>query len=96
MKKWVIWTLVLLLVLITAAAVLAQTSDSFDLGWHLLSGGGGTRQSASFRLDDVLGQWADGRTASVARQVDPGYWPAGPADMAQHIFLPVVAHHPTP
>ena len=31
-----------------ASAVVAQVSTNFDLSWHLLSGGGGSRSSTNY------------------------------------------------
>ena len=54
--------------------VLAQVSTHFDLGWHLLSGGGGSRDSTHYRVDDSLGQWAGGSSASDNAELAPGFW----------------------
>ena len=62
--------LLLLLALVLAAPVLAQISAHYDLGWHLLSGGGGTRNSPHYQIDDVLGQWPDGRSSSAHYQLN--------------------------
>jgi hypothetical protein len=62
--------------------VLAQVSTHFDLGWHLLSGGGGSRNSTSYRIDDSLGQWLSGSSSSENAELAPGFWygvAAGPA-----------------
>jgi len=61
---------------------LAQVSTNFDLGWHLLSGGGGNRSSANYRVDDVLGQWAVGTSSNPNYKVEPGFV-YGAADVAQ-------------
>ena len=82
--------IILLLVLAFAASVLAQVSPRFDLSWSLLSGGGGSRESAVYQLDDVLGQWADGRSVSTRYQVDPGFWHTGRVLPQTRLYLPVV------
>ena len=60
---------------VAAGAALAQVSANYDLSWHLLSGGGGSRSSGSYRVDDSLGQWPGNPTASAGYRVDPGFWP---------------------
>ncbi len=59
-------------VLLAAGIVLAQTSSNFDLWWSALTGGGGARQSASFMVQDVLGQWVAGSAQSANFQVQAG------------------------
>ena len=68
---------------------MAQISPHFDLGWHLLSGGGGPRSSAHYQIDDVLGQWPDGLSSSAHYQIDPGFWHVGRAVEAWHLYLPL-------
>lgn len=55
--------------------VLAQVSTSFDLRWHVLSSGGGRRQSISYDLYDAVGQWAQGDAASTSYRLQGGFWP---------------------
>jgi hypothetical protein len=50
----------------------AQTSPNFDLHWSALTGGGGSRQSAGFLLQDALGQWMQGSASSGSFLVDAG------------------------
>lgn len=72
-----------------ASRVWAQVSNHFDLGWHVLSGGGGERASTNYQLDDVLGQGVDGRSASAAYQLDPGFWTAGRVAQTCTVYLPL-------
>ena len=53
---------------------LAQISTSFDLSWHLLSGGGGHRSSANYRVDDALGQWVAGTSSNPNYKIEPGFF----------------------
>ncbi len=99
MRRSLIQILFLLICLTIAGTALAQVSTHFDLGWHLLSGGGGARRSATYQLDDVLGQWPDGRSASDHYQVDPGFWTAGrvalpPPAQTARIFMPAQENTP--
>ena len=50
----------------------AQVSPNFDLWWSALTGGGGSRQSANFLVQDTLGQWVAGDAASASFQVQAG------------------------
>ncbi len=90
MNRYRMWVLIFLLVLVLAVPVLAQISPHFDLGWHLLSGGGGPRSSAYYQIDDVLGQWPDGLSGSANYQIEPGFWHAGRGAEARRLYLPVV------
>ena len=54
--------------------VLAQVSLGFDLSWSLLTGGGGQRQSASYLVQDALGQWAGGAASSANARIEAGYY----------------------
>ena len=85
-----IWILLLLLVLALIGPVLAQISPHFDLGWHLLSGGGGVRSSAHYQIDDVLGQWPDRLSESAHYQLDPGFWHTGRVGERSRLYLPLV------
>ena len=80
----------LLLALILTAPVVAQISPHFDLGWSLLSGGGGLRSSSQYQVDDVLGQWPDGLSSSDHYQIAPGFWHTGRELYARHLYLPVL------
>jgi hypothetical protein len=73
-KKGLIGLTIALGLLALGGVVLAQVSTNFDLGWHVLSGGGGSRSSTNYQIDDVLGQWADRTSASTNYQVEPGFW----------------------
>ena len=66
--------LVLVTALTAAGVAVAQVSTNYNLNWHVLSGGGGSRASASYRVDDTLGQWPEKASASASYRVDPGFW----------------------
>jgi hypothetical protein len=90
MNKRLLPFLLLLLLLAVAVPVLAQLSAHVDADWHVLSGGGGSRNSHHFQIDDVLGQWPDGRSTSAIYQVDPGFWYSGRVHDGKRTYLPVV------
>lgn len=95
MKILMIWVSILLLALALIGPVLAQVSSHFDLSWNLLSSGGGSRNSANYQIDDVLGQWPDGQSTSTHYQIDSGFWPAGRGADASHLYLPLVLNPDT-
>ncbi len=66
--------LVPLIIFGTVGVALAQVSANYNLGWHLLSGGGGLSLSGNYRVDDSLGQMTGGRAASSSYAVDSGFW----------------------
>jgi hypothetical protein len=78
------------MLLVLAVPLLAELATGYELGWDVLSGGGGTRGSENVQIDDVLGQWPDGRARSAQYQVDPGFWTAGRVRERRGIFLPLI------
>lgn len=90
--------LVPLMLLAIAGVALAQVSASYNLSWHLLSGGGAMRASGSYRVDDSLGQMVVSRTTSANYALDPGFWygvtgaagamPATPTPTATPVVAP--------
>lgn len=73
-RRYIIWIAAIAGSLVLAGVVLAQISPNFDLGWHLLSGGGGGRGSANYRVDDSLGQWAARPSSGTNYKIEPGFW----------------------
>ena len=90
MNRFRLLALLLFLALLLSAPALAQFSPHFDLDWSLLSGGGGLRGSDQYQIDDVLGQWPDGRSSSANHQLDPGFWTAGRLAEPARLYLPLV------
>jgi hypothetical protein len=73
-KRLLVWALGFAAALLLTGAVLAQVSTNFDLSWHLLSGGGGSRSSTQYQVDDSLGQWAAQPSSSATYEIAPGFW----------------------
>lgn len=93
MKRIYLWIFVFLLALVVAGAVLAQVSTGFDLSWHVLSGGGGSRSSAGYQIDDTLGQWSAGLSSSANYQLATGFWSSDRViDEIQRLYAPVVLY----
>lgn len=70
---WVIRLLALTVGLLGSTVVLAQSSANYDLNWNTVATGGGQRASASFLLQDSLGQSASGTAASTGFAVQGGF-----------------------
>ena len=64
----------LLVGLMLAGVALAQVSTNYDLSWHVLSSGGGERESANYLVQDTLAQLASGPSTSTNFLVRAGYW----------------------
>ena len=73
-RKTIVQLIGLLCGLILTAGVLAQVSTNYDLSWHVLSSGGGERESANYLVQDTLAQLASGPSASTNFLVGAGYW----------------------
>ena len=57
----------------------------------MLSGGGGSRNSAAYQIDDTLGQWSDGASSSAHYQVAPGFWhPSRVIEKTERLYAPLV------
>jgi hypothetical protein len=78
---------ILLLVLATGVAVVAQTSPGFNLEWHVIGGGGGVSSSEHYRVEGTAGQGlaSPPTSASGSFAVSSGFWYAGTA-----VYLPVI------
>ena len=60
--------------LLCTTAVVAQVSGSYDLRWWIFAGGGGTRQSTNYQVQDSLGQMAVSSASSANNRVEAGFW----------------------
>jgi hypothetical protein len=61
--------------LIASGAALAMSSANYNLPWDVLSGGGGGRDSSSYRLGDTIGQpSAIGLSQSTNYRLGSGFW----------------------
>lgn len=83
-----LFAILLLLLVFSTVAVLAQTSSNFNLEWHVIGSGGGQSSSAAFRLDGTIGQGlaSPPRSSSGSFVVSSGYYYA-----ASTLYLPYVA-----
>lgn len=79
----------LLLVVAVGTTVLAQSSASFDLEWHVIGSGGGESSSASYHVNGTIGQSIAGppTTGSASFVVSSGYWFV---EIGHTIYLPTI------
>jgi curli biogenesis system outer membrane secretion channel CsgG len=74
--------------LYTVSPAAAQTSASYNLEWHVISGGAVPISSASFAVNSTAGQGAASPpySSSASYRVSAGYWYAS----NYRIFLPLL------
>jgi hypothetical protein len=65
----------LVAVSLVAAGALAASLAEFDLGWHVIAGGGGRSSSVDYALDGSVGQPAVGELSSGDFRLGAGFWP---------------------
>jgi CSLREA domain-containing protein len=74
-RQLLIMTGGLVAVWLLVAGALAASLDGFDLGWHVIAGGGGHASSADYVLDSSVGQPAAGTLSSADYRLGAGFWP---------------------
>lgn len=79
----------LLASLVVGSAVLAQTSASFNLEWHVIGGGGEPVTSAHYAVNSTAGQGLASPLYSISSSyaVSSGYWFRGDF---YSIYLPLI------
>jgi hypothetical protein len=87
-KKVLTASLLLLLAAAIGAPVLAQTSPSYNLEWHVIGGGGQPVSSAHYAVNSTAGQGAASPPYSTSARyvVSGGYW----FTPEYVIYLPIV------
>ena len=93
MKKSMILMLAVLLTTVTVGgAVLAQTSASYNLEWHVIGGGGQPVASTHYLVNSTAGQAAASPPYSFSTHyvVSGGYWFSGGLAL-YWVHLPLVA-----
>lgn len=83
----------LVLLLLLCGYILAMSSPSFQINWHVPvnSGGGGTASSVTYTTNLTIGQTAIGGAASDSYEVGLGYWP-GVVQNTYQLYLPIVVN----
>ena len=82
----------LVLILLLAGTVLAQSSANYKLEWNLIGGGGQRVSSNRFVVDGTAGQPAAGPPfpSSDNFVVSGGYWPGASPPLFHKTYLPQV------
>jgi hypothetical protein len=80
-----------ILLTLLAGAVLAQTSPSYNLEWHVIGGGGEAVTSPSYTVNSTAGQGAASPpySASDNYAVSGGYWFGDGITIRYSIYLPI-------
>ena len=79
-----------LMVLITFAAVHAQTGSGYDLTWNTIDNGGGTSNTSGYTLDGAIGQpEASAPISSGGYTLMSGFW-AGVSIAQYRLYLPII------
>lgn len=81
--------LLLLPLLIMGTAVMAQTSPSFNLEWHVIANGGQESISASYRVNGTFGQSTASQPIASGNSfiVSSGYWFI---ETGETVYLPLI------
>ena len=79
------------LVLLIAVPVLAQSGGSYDLGWSSIVGGGGTSTGGSFSLGGTIGEPDAGQMAGGVYTLSGGFLGGDPAVVPEYrSYLPLI------
>ncbi len=87
--KTLIPGLILLLALVVAVKVIAQSSAGFNLSRHVIGGGGGESSSAGYRVAGTIGQSVAGppTAGSASYVISSGFWYA---DGGTKVYIPTI------
>ncbi len=93
MKRSVIRLMVVVLLLLSASVVLAQSGGSYDLSWWTVDSGGYTFSTGgSYSLGGTIGQPDAGAPSGGSYSLTGGFWGGAMAASAQrHLYLPLAA-----
>lgn len=83
---------ILPVLLLCTAMAFAYISAHFETAWSRFAGGGGTRQSANYEVQDILGQWVLETSTGPNAQIVSGFFWTGDSP-PQPIYLPTVIRH---
>jgi len=79
------------LLLLTSLA-LAHSSNSYDLSWWTVDGGGGTASGGSYTLTGTMGQPDAGTLSGGDYTLGGGFWGPGAVTVGYKVYLPLVLH----
>lgn len=101
--KRIMISLAVVVLLVGGGIVLAQSSASFNLPWHVVGGGGGRSFSSGYRVAGTVGQGVTSppRAASANFVLGSGYWagiqtlpadplPTPPVALEEQLYLPLI------
>jgi len=79
----------LLVILVVGGMAGAQSSESFDLSWYVLGGGGEGAAGDDYALNGTLGQGMVAVSGGGGSQMYSGYW-KGAVAPRYGVYLPLV------
>jgi len=83
---------VLVLLLVIALPVLAQSGGGYDLSWSTTDGGGGSSAGGSYTLNGTAGQPDAGGMTGGGYTLSSGFWFGGEPIVppGEDLFLPLI------
>lgn len=87
-KRWRVYGLLLLALLLAVSTALAQSGGGYDLTWNTLDGGGGAASGGSYSLSGVAGQPDAGAMSGGAYTLGGGFLSG--AVVRFDVYLPIV------
>jgi hypothetical protein len=83
-----IFIILLVLLFVIASTALAQSSNSYDLTWSTMDGGGGESIGSGYTLAGTVGQLDAGATMTGGGfTLAGGFWIGGASQY--HVYLPL-------
>ncbi len=93
-KRTLLFSILAILLALTAigGAVLAQSSTSFDLEWHVIGSGGQPVSSASYVVNSTVGQGVASSPYLMSDNfaISGGYWFGDGITLVHKVYLPLV------
>ena len=90
-RVWAFALLGMLAVLTVGGGVVAASTDGFDLGWHVVAGGGGQASAEGLQVEGTAGQAAAGLLKGGDYELGSGFWGGGELVKAYYgLHLPIV------
>jgi len=86
--KRLIFVIPIVLLLIVASTVLAQSGSGYDLTWSTIDNGGGESVGSGYTLNGTIGQPDAGALSGGGYSLSGGFWSGG--SNQYQVYLPVV------
>lgn len=91
MKRGIVLTTLIVLLLVFAGGVWAMSSANYRLDWFTpMTGSGGPASSSGYAVNLTVGQAAIGTANSANYAICLGYWCGGSSAATRHLYLPLV------